>query len=747
MDNTILDRFSKLKQKTVFNLPQESSQDQITLPNQIEALEEEEQENPVEDTLDLVQEQENPVEDTLDLVQEQENSVEDTLGLVGQDFVDFNQLAQEYQQDQENQQDPPSYESTQLLEWRKQRRKYSSIPPSLFAKGKGTSIRAIRAHDSDLRLYRPTVLLPALYREHGVSLPMGYEALGFDLVHIRPWTYHDLYGIKYEEENLFFPEFDQEIKFTPIRDDDGLNEILRKYIRTLLGNQAYLLLTRQWFQLNTFLSVLSEEHGVSYLRSYAMIVDRETVADIQKVRDTILRMQTDWSDLREEEKRNQFRDYMERVYRTQTLFFLLPLVKGIVPEARRSARTFLVFDPVSKQENDDFIISKKGFYLPGAMTIMTRFGGKPIQREQAILGERLTKEQLVAFLTRNGEELVAFLTGNEEELDDILSSDLNAGEFYQEQVRLRHNVGGWIDDPIIYEVEGQQEFWRKQMMRTLETKLADTFVLTSMVSFFSEQNSSEQQFVQNAEFKVNRYFLFNGIVFTRNIDFHYDQSIMFVCNSTTLVVQGHLIDQYKPHPDQDELRNIVHYNILIIETLNVLEAIIWSWGSTDELQLCVSNTSRHINRGGRIYYGRGLGQYIVIDRNGKSRVIQCPPKILKQVQDEAMKQGIIFGQLELCLYTPDGYVLITNEYRAHVSDMGEKKIKITQSMLISKTIYLVRFIMGAIGKTVLKGAIPFYNRRETYQTTTEFYFRNFRQPEYHVQKLGKRPQRCQPFHL
>lgn len=727
MDKDVLDHFLKLKQNIVFDpqqeldeFLQESSQEHSTLqsqehiipPNQLEALEEQER--------------------IQVLNQEQENSIVDTLELLDQDQVDFDQLAQEYQQDQENQQDTPPFELTQLLEWRRHRRIYSRIPPTLLAKGKGTNVRAIRAHDSDLRLFRPTVLLPAIYREQGVSLPMGYDVLELDLVHVRPWTYHDLYGIKYDEGMLLFPDSTQEIITYGLGRD--LERLLRTEINNLLEDQAQLLLEKNWVRLDNVLSVLSEEQGVSYLRSYAMIVQDQTILDIEVIREMIQNIQRDWPTLEEQQRKDRVRNYMERVYETQTLFFLLPLVMGIVPEARRSARTFLIFDPVSKEGplNRAFQATQ-GFYLPGTMTLITHLEGRPIQREQAILGEKLTKE-----------ELVTFLTGKRDELEEeILPLDLNAGEFDQDQVRLRHVVRDWADELIIYEVEGQWDFWRKRMMRNLEMKLADTFVLTSTISFFSKQNlMGSEQLVRNADFKVDRYFLFNKGIFTKDIHFTYGQEIMLVCNSTTLVVQGKLIDQNRPN---NEDKNVIeYYNILIILTEIVREAIIWSWRNINELRLCVSKTSRHLNQSGRIYYGPGLGQYIVIDRNGTSRVIFCPTQINTVVQEEATRQGISFGQLKLCLETVDAYVLITNEYRAYVSKTGE--IKITKSMIISKTIYLVRFIMGAIGKlTVLNEAIPFYNKNETYQDMTQFSFRNFRQPHQREQRIEQRAQPYQPF--
>jgi len=579
----------------------------------------------------------------------------------------------------------------QILRWTQRRQEIANVPQHLLGRGSGIGVRSVRAHDSDLLLTRAGVLVPSGRLEAGVSIPMFFDDLNLDIVVARPWTIHNFYGIRYEENSLELPRSRDKVDVRPLT--EGMRTVFRTVVHRL-GLNPDEVERLGWDVLNTQLGVLSENDGISTIQVYTILLMRREIERLKRVDDAIFDLSSEYEN--PEIVKERFKTYLNEVTATQTLFFLIPAFIGIVPEARRSSRGFLLSDALDATDprRVNFMASS-GFYLPASLTISTWYDSFPSQRERALLGPRLTGEQVK-------EAFVGILPSLREQVPEgpplhegdepLRRVDLSDVEMH---IRYRRQILDWDREELFYRVEGGYAQWREQVMREIERQIPQTFLCIDQNAFISKtQPFSAQSRVVEKVFTVISTFTIEKSVYTNEQTFNAEQGLILVCNSTTLLIRGTLYDS----EHQDEIGpNMSHFMFNAVAIANVWEVFITAWeGST--LRVGMSDTRRHVGSKGYIYFGNRLGRQILVDRTGKTRPVPITTDISQRVSQVLTEVGHAFNSI-LAVFRTDNpnerYLVLCEQLRVILDDTLEHA-RVTRTMLLTAKIYLLTLITGII---------------------------------------------------
>lgn len=592
-----------------------------------------------------------------------------------------------------------------VLLWRRERRRARRMVPRMsLVRGEGTPLRARRAHDSDMSIAFPRAVLLDALQDAGAMPNMHVEELETPTAVVRPWSVYDIRGFQWDlDQQRYKPPPAAEVETLAVRENDVTRNVFLRATRRM-GLAQDVVDVAEWVQLQTLLGVLRERDGRSTVELYSVLVrerDMRGQAELNGLAREIAVLEHVDPAL----AARRMREHERRVLSSQPLVFLIPFVAGHVPEARPSARTFLLLEPFRGDAARAFPASE-GYYLPATLTLYERFGGRTSARKQFVLGPRLTRDAVRAFLAREHDADAAEMGhGADAHDDDVDDDDVDrqtrilfpAADFRPAvlQTAYRRRLYEWMQDSVVYVAEGGSAAWREATLRALAHDGTQACVLVPMDAILVRETD-----VLAAEFRVQRSFHMARGELSSPPTPGAAQDLLLLCNSTGLVLKG---QGYGPDDALDAVaQGISALRIYTFVVTSGVECIprgsrVREEGGNgdggevrrvDVIELGVRHTTRHVGAGTRLYYGGPLRRLVVVDRSGRGRVREPTRAEMALVEDVVLVMDVGAST-----------IVLGAEQRVILERTGRRRM--TTGMLLAADVYLLSLVSGAYGRLTL----------------------------------------------
>lgn len=522
-----------------------------------------------------------------------------------------------------------------------------------------------QSYDSHAMLATPTVfagVLKGLERDATLltafDLPAQTEfERTKDFVEVHPWTILDLEPVQWNGHRLRMPK--TRMLYNPISEREA-QQVVREFstIHPAIGPQSLEKMNLEtWYVLRRPFIVLDRVDGIPYLKVYDMMVPPEAIgvleeyrtllAEIQHIEDT--RTFTDNPQLADRRKTKEINTRMKRVIAVTLQFqhpiLLRPVWVGITSDTLETTRSFLVADPAIPIEIQSFR-REIAFYLPATMTIHSAFEQTRTTKTRFVRGPPMSGQQVVeiTYNSRSG------LVGQKQLPTPVTQAYAHLRYLpvpkAKAQMQARRRVQDYKFEHALLVIEAMNPTWRMLIKASVAEESPQslflgatrdggrdpilwspqarrhkrpevTRVLRGLGAPGDRTPSQEIPPIQTTHLLVvSRFFPFAtnqdpiDEVWTPQ-DHH---SLLLMLNTTSLLVTGTIVQtlQRGAHPGYHKFEVMTGFEAAPVQ---------WEFGphvwASQSITLLTSKNPRFLDSGSVLYYGKGLGRTVIVDRKAE----------------------------------------------------------------------------------------------------------------------------------